>query len=67
MLMIDPGQVAVTVEDGVVTLTGELGIRAEAVLAVRFVERLEGVVRVIDQLGYDVDERLADSRVAPLS
>jgi len=60
MLLVDPSRVTVEVTDGVVTLTGELDTRADAVLAVRFVERLEGVVGVVDQLTYKVDERTAD-------
>jgi osmotically-inducible protein OsmY len=34
------------VTDGIVTLTGELDTRVDVELAVRFVERLEGVVGV---------------------
>lgn len=39
-------------------------LAVDPVQVVRFVERLEGVVRVVDLLGYDVDERLADSQMA---
>ncbi len=65
LLRIDPAQVAVTVTDGVVTLAGELETRADTRTALRLVERLEGVVGVHDRLSYRVDERWADSRVAP--
>ena len=65
MLAVDPARVDVAVADGVVTLTGELDTHADAELAVRFVERLEGVVSVVDLLSYAVDERLADTRIGP--
>jgi CBS-domain-containing membrane protein len=65
MLAVDPDRVDVAVADGVVTLTGELDTRADTELAVRFVERLEGVVSVVDWLTYAVDERLADHRIGP--
>jgi CBS-domain-containing membrane protein len=66
MLLVDPAQIAVSVADGVVTVTGKLEKRGDTVTAVRLVERLEGVVGVHDRLSYRIDERLADSRVAPL-
>jgi CBS-domain-containing membrane protein len=66
VLLVDPGRVSVEVADGVVTLEGELETRADAVVAVRFVERLDGVVGVVDRLRFRIDERLDDSRVAPL-
>ena len=66
MLLVDPAQVAVTVTDGVVTLDGELETRADTVTAEHLVERLEGVVGTHNRLSYRIDERLADSRVAPL-
>jgi osmotically-inducible protein OsmY len=67
MLLVDPRRVAIGVDRGVVTLTGELDIRADTEMAVRFVERLEGVVAVVDRLTYRYDERLADSNIAPLT
>jgi hypothetical protein len=66
ILLVDPGRVAIEVDRGVVTLTGELDIRADAQMAVRFVERLEGVVAVVDRLTYRYDERLADRNIAPM-
>lgn len=65
MLLVDPLRVAVSVADGVVSLTGELDTRGDTVAVVHLVERLEGVVGVHDRLSYRVDERLADSSVAP--
>jgi CBS domain-containing protein len=67
MLLVDPRQVEIEVDGGVVTLSGQLDTRADAELAVRFVERLEGVVAVVDRLTYRYDERLADTNIAPLA
>jgi CBS domain-containing protein len=67
MLLVDPRRVEIRVDGGVVTLAGQLDTRADAEMAVRFVERLEGVVAVVDRLTYRYDERLADSEVAPLA
>jgi osmotically-inducible protein OsmY len=50
----------------VVVLDGELDTHAETVLAARLVERVEGVVTVVDLLRYRLDERLADAVVHPL-
>ena len=55
------------VDGGVVTLSGQLDTRADEELAVRFVERIEGVVAVVDRLTYRYDERLADTDIAPLT
>jgi osmotically-inducible protein OsmY len=49
-MLVEPGRVDVEVADGVVTLTGDLGTDRDAELAVRFVERVEGVVGVVDRL-----------------
>ena len=67
MLLVDPRQVQIAVDGGVVTLSGQLDTRADAQLAARFVERLEGVVAVVDRLTYRYDERLADTKTAPLT
>jgi CBS domain-containing protein len=67
ILLVDPRRVAIDVDQGVVTLTGQLDTRADTEMALRFVERLEGVVAVIDRLTYRYDERLADSNIAPLA
>jgi CBS-domain-containing membrane protein len=65
ILLVDPSLLTVRVADGIVVLEGELETRADAELAVRFVERVEGVVSVVDLLRYRVDERLADASVLP--
>jgi osmotically-inducible protein OsmY len=66
ILLVDTTRLDVQVSEGMVTLLGQLPTRSEVRLVVGFVERLEGVVRVIDYLTYEVDERVADARVAPL-
>lgn len=65
MLLVDPARVAVRVQDGVVTLQGELETWADVELASRLTERVEGVVAVVDLLGHRIDERIADAAVAP--
>ncbi len=60
ILLVDPARVRVEVRGGVVTLEGELDTRADVELAVRFSERTEGVVAVVDRLRYRVDDRAAD-------
>lgn len=66
MLRANPMRVSVGVVDGVVTLAGQLDTRTDAVLAVQFIERLEGVVGVVDRLTYQVDAHDSDLDVAPL-
>ncbi len=56
-LWLTPRAIAVTVEDGVVTLTGRLERRSDVDMAVRAASRLDGVVAVVDQLSYQVDDR----------
>jgi CBS domain-containing protein len=60
VLTVEPARVTVGVVDGVVTLEGELDTRADAELAVRLAERVEGVVAVVDRLRSPVDDRTAD-------
>jgi CBS domain-containing protein len=67
MLLVDPRRIAIDVDHGVVTLEGQLDTRADTEVAVRFVERIEGVVAVVDRLTYHYDERLADTKIAPLA
>lgn len=57
---------ATTVAGAARTLDGQLGTRTDAVLAARFVERVEGVVRVVDRLRWQADAHDADLDVAPL-
>ena len=60
LLFLDPADVGVTAEDGVVTLDGELENRTETRLLVELTRRVEGVVRVDSQLTFLVDDQKAD-------
>ena len=52
-----PGDVVdVTVDRGVVTLTGQVERRSTAQLAVRLTRQVSGVVEVVDALGYAIDD-----------
>ncbi|MFD8266917.1 CBS domain-containing protein [Streptomyces althioticus] len=55
-LWLTPRALAVAVEDGVVTLTGKLERRSDVDAAVRAASRIDGVVAVVDQLSYRVDD-----------
>lgn len=66
ILLADPDRVLVEVDGGVVTLTGELDTRMDAHVAVRLVERVEGVVAVVDHLSFRTDERVADASATPM-
>ncbi|MCF3131845.1 CBS domain-containing protein [Streptomyces olivochromogenes] len=60
-LWIAPHTVEATVENGVVTLTGQLERRSDTAVAVGMTRRLDGVVDVVDHLSY----RLDDKRLRP--
>jgi CBS domain-containing protein len=66
ILLADPTSVLVEVDGGVVTLTGELDTRLDAQVAVRLIERIEGVVAVVDHLRFRTDERVADAGATPM-
>ncbi|KOG54750.1 CBS domain protein [Streptomyces griseoflavus] len=55
-LWLAPHTIGVIVQDGVVTLTGKLQRRSEVPIAVRLAGRVDGVVSVIDRLGYQEDD-----------
>lgn len=55
-LWVDPDQVGVRVDNGVVTLTGQLDNRTLTQMAVRYTETVAGVVDVVDELTYAVDD-----------
>lgn len=57
VLLVEPGMVAVEVRDGVVTLVGRTDRYSTAQLAVRLTQAVPGVVRVVDGLGYEFDDR----------
>jgi len=62
ILLVDPTGLRVDVEDGVVTLAGEVPQQSDAELAAALVSRLEGVVAVENRLSY----RFADASGGPL-
>jgi CBS-domain-containing membrane protein len=55
-LWVDPDTVAVEVRDGVVTLTGQLERRSLIPIAVSLVHGVDGVVEVVDRLGFELDD-----------
>ncbi|GAA2904767.1 CBS domain-containing protein [Streptosporangium fragile] len=55
-LWADPADVRITVHDGVVTLTGELELRSQAVAAAHVTRNLDGVVDVVDELTWRKDD-----------
>jgi len=59
LLFLDPEEVGVSVEDGVVTLEGEMENRTEAHLLEELTRRVEGVVRVDSRLTFLVDDQKA--------
>jgi CBS domain-containing protein len=64
-LWIDPNRVHVDVNDGVVTLTGTVGRRTTAGIAVRLTGHVAGVASVVDRLDFEFDDTaLARSRVS---
>jgi CBS domain-containing protein len=63
-LWIEPSQVQVRVDDGVVTLTGAVGRRTTGDIAARLAETVPGAVAVVDRIRHDFDDStLARSRV----
>jgi CBS domain-containing protein len=58
-LMIPPGDVQATVDDGVVTLAGHTARKTTAVTAAQLTEAVPGVTAVVDQLTFDVDDTAA--------
>lgn len=57
LLFLDPQLVGVSVNDGVVSLAGELENRTEVQLLEELSRRIAGVVRVESRLTYKVDDR----------
>ena len=55
-MWVDPDTVTVKVRDGVVTLIGELERRSLIPIAVSLVHGIDGVVDVVDRLGFEVDD-----------
>jgi osmotically-inducible protein OsmY len=53
----DPRRLAVSVADGVVSISGRVESRSAVARLVRAVLAVEGVVGVDQQVGYDLDDR----------
>ncbi len=62
LLPVEPEQVEVEVVDGVATLRGTVDARVDALILADIVNRLHGVVRVDNQLKWDVDDRIDEQR-----
>lgn len=56
VLFVDPDAIEVSVRGGVVTFRGEIGTRNEARLLEELARRLDGVMRVDNQLGWRLDD-----------
>lgn len=60
-MWLSPQTISISVQDGVVTLDGQLERRSEIPIAVHMTREVDGVVAVVDKLGYQLD----DSNVQP--
>jgi CBS-domain-containing membrane protein len=56
VLFVDPDDISVTVSEGVVAFTGEIGTRDESRLLEELARRLDGVMRVDNQLTWRLDD-----------
>jgi CBS domain-containing protein len=61
-LWADPAQVQVSVQDGIVTLSGELLQHSSIPVAVRLTHGVDGVVDVVNRLSFAIDDRQARAR-----
>ena len=66
-LSADPERVRAEVDDGVVTLLGELPTRSDVEIARHLVSGMDGVVAIVDRLHYQVDDRGTDLPVVPFA
>jgi CBS-domain-containing membrane protein len=58
-LMIEPGAVRASVDDGLVTLSGRTARKTTALVAVGLTEASPGVTGVVDRLSFDADDTVA--------
>jgi CBS-domain-containing membrane protein len=65
ILMIEPGAVRASVDDGLVTLNGRTGRRTTALAAVGLTETVPGVTGVVDRLTFDTDDTVAVPAARP--
>lgn len=56
VLAVEEGVVQVTVDDGVVRLTGQMDRRTSVEIAGRLAAQVSGVVEVVNELGFDFDD-----------
>lgn len=56
VLFVDPDDIAVSVDEGVVVFTGQIGTRDESRLLGELATRLDGVVRVENKLSWRLDD-----------
>jgi CBS domain-containing protein len=59
-LMIEPGTVRASVDDGLVTLSGRTGRKSTALAAVGLTEAVAGVTGVVDRLTFETDDTPAE-------
>lgn len=64
-MWVDPTDITVTVEEGMVTLTGRLDRRSTAQIATRLARGIDGVVGITDNLSWRFDDT-ATRRVPPM-
>jgi CBS-domain-containing membrane protein len=62
---VEPSQIHVDVDDGVVTLLGRLDRRSLVPVTIRHIERVAGVVDVVSHLSYRVDDVNGEPRAVP--
>ena len=60
-LCLPPAAVAADVRDGVVTLTGEVERRIEATVAQRMVQQVDGVIDVVSELTWRIDDSVGEA------
>ncbi|MFD1547243.1 BON domain-containing protein [Nonomuraea guangzhouensis] len=59
LLRLDPLQFTVHVRAGVVTIFGQVARRSVVPTLVEMIRQVEGVLRVIERIAYDLDDRLS--------
>ena len=62
LLPVPPGAVTPLVEDGRVTLTGTVEAKSDADVLVDLVRRIDGVISKVNELEWDVDDRVSEER-----
>jgi len=60
-LCLPPTAVALDVHDGVVTLTGEVERRIEATVAQRMIQQVDGVIDVVSELTWRIDDSVGEA------